>query len=114
MNTNDELISTFNKLNARQRLSVKDMVPLEEYLITGAERITTKYGETVVIELGTSILYLPRRFNSLTDKEIEQLSKGSYLILKFPLRDDNDGYLYRLELKPLPPMREYYPFNTFK
>lgn len=114
MNTNTEFISNFNKLNAKQRLSVKDMIPLEEYHITGAERVTTKYGETIVLELETSILYLPKRFNSLTDKDIDELSTGAFLISKYPLNQDNDNYSCRLELKPVPPMRDYYPFNTFK
>lgn len=114
MSTNEELISIFNKLNTRPRLSVKDLISLEEYHITGAERITTKYGETIVLELGTNILYLPKRFNSLSDKDIENLSTGAYLISKYPINDSNNSDLYRLELKPVPPVRDYYPFATFK
>lgn len=115
MSINAELISTFNKLNDRQILSVKDMVPMEDYHITGAERITTKYGEAIILELGTNVLYLPKRFNSLSDKDVENLSTGPYSISKIPLNDVNDSPLYKLGLKPVPPIRDYYyNFNTFK
>lgn len=113
MNTNADLISIFNKLNMKQTLCIKDMVDLEEYNITGAERVTTKYGEVIVLELGTNLLYLPKRFNSLTDKDVESFSSGLYLISKIPMNDEKNGIFYRLELKMVPNTREYYPFNNF-
>lgn len=114
MNTNAELISSFNKLNVRQTLSVRDMIPVKDFHITGAERVTTKYGDTIVLELGTTMLYLPKRFNSLSDKDIEDLSTGEYLISKTLLNDDKDNSLYKLELKPVLPIRNCYSFSTFK
>lgn len=112
--TNTDIISTFNKLNVKQRLSILDMTPFEDYAIRRAERINTKYGEVIVLELHSSILYLPKRFNSLSDEDIEKLSTGSYLINKIPFNKDLDSYQCRLELKPIPPAKDYYPFNTFK
>lgn len=115
MTTNADIITVFNKLNAKQKLSIKDMLPLEDYHISGAERMNTKYGEVIVLELVTSILYLPKRFNSLSSEDIQQLSTGAYLITKIPFNNnDKDSYHCRLEIKPVPPMRDYYPFNTFK
>lgn len=112
MSTSGDVVAVFNALNMKQILSVKDMVAGAEYLIVGAERVTTKYGDCILLELTADRLYLPKRFNALADKDLESLSAGAYIISKIPLNNGSDETPIRLEIKKAPPMREYYPFSS--
>lgn len=58
------------------------MVNLKIYPILKACRTKTKFGESIQIELENNILFLPNRYNTMTEEEIFVLSSGNYLIKK--------------------------------
>lgn len=78
------------------------------FLIDGAYRTTTKYGNSVVVQLGEIILYLPKRFNALDDDVIEGLSNGSFSLRKIPLKDDEDKSICKLEIQENIPSNEFF------
>lgn len=84
----------------------------KNFLIDGAYRTTTKYGNSVVVQLGERILYLPKRFNTLDDEVIESLSNGSFSISKIPLKDDEDKSHCKLEIQEHLPSNSFYPPYT--
>lgn len=93
-----ETISTFNSLNAKKILGVKEMDLNKVYPIEGAHRSPTKYGECVRLELANKILYLPKRFNALTDEMLEILKEGNFTIEKKIVNDQTDNSHTKLEL----------------
>lgn len=114
MSSNADVVSSFNALNFKKILSVKDMEESKAFLIDGAYRTTTKYGSVIVVQLGESILYLPKRFNTLNDDVIASLSTGSFYISKIPLKDDDDKSLSKLELQEyLPPNALYQSYSNY-
>ena len=80
----------------------------KNYSIDGSYRTTTKYGNVVVLQLGDRNLYLPKRFNTLGDDVIGNLSNGSFSISKIPLTDDEDKSLCKLEIQENLPINEFY------
>lgn len=106
MSSNTELIETFNFLNFKKILSIKDMKENTEYIISGAYRTTTKYGDKLVLKLSDSILYLPSRFSTLGDDVVQRLNDGTFTITKSPLREGST--LYRLDLKQILPTDVFY------
>lgn len=74
------LLNKFNSYKIKNILHIKDMEDLTKYTIVGAKRVTTKYGETVQLELEKNIMFLPTRYNGLSDAEIEALSGGAFVI----------------------------------
>lgn len=114
MSSNTDIVSSFNALNLKKVLSVKDMDDNKVYLIDGAYRTTTKYGSVIVVQLGENILYLPKRFNTLNDDVIASLSTGTFSISKIPLKDDDDNSLSKLEIREyLPPDAFYAPYSNY-
>lgn len=109
MSLNAEVISSFNALNFKKILNIKDMEGNKSYSIDGAYRTTTKYGNSVVLQLGERNLYLPKRFNTLDDEVIASLSNGLFYISKIPLKDDEDNSLYKLEIQERLPSNAFYP-----
>lgn len=81
----------------------------KNYLINGAYRTTTKYGNSVVLQLGETVLYLPKRFNALNDDVIENLSIGSFSVRKIPLKDDEEKSLCKLEIQENVSVNSFYP-----
>lgn len=98
MTSSSELVKTFNFLNFRKIISMKELKSNTDYLVSGAYRTTTKYGEKIVLKLEDGILYLPSRFNSLGDDAITSLCSGMFSVIKLPLREGSET-LYKLELK---------------
>lgn len=108
MSSNAEIISSFNFLNMKKIISIKEMIPHKEYAIDGSYRTKTKYGDSVVLKLEDQILYLPKRYNSLGDDLVQRLSDGAFTISKIPLSEDQDNSLCRLELKQRLPIDVFY------
>ena len=77
MSSNAQVVSSFNALNFKKILNIKDMEENKNYSIDGSYRTTTEYGNVVVLQLGDRNLYLPKRFNTLnlTDDEDKSLCK---------------------------------------
>lgn len=77
------------------------MVPNKVYIIDGAYRTTTKYGESIVLQLDAGLLYLPKRFNSLENHALEKISDGAFSISKRLQHEDKNESAYKLELSEL-------------
>lgn len=69
----------------------------KEYVISGAYKTQTKYGNKIFLMLHNSILYLPARVLSLGD---EAAMKS--------LHDENESTLFKLELKQILPTEFFY------
>lgn len=77
------LLTKFNQVQMKKTiLHIKDMEESKEYLILNAKKITTKYGPTIKIELETHIMFLPPRYNFLSDDDVNELSIGAYYITR--------------------------------
>jgi len=50
--------------------------------ILKGERKTTKVGESIALELGEHILYMPERYSSLQDDVINEMVDGKFSIHK--------------------------------
>lgn len=81
MNPND-LINKFNSLNKKTLIHIKDLQEATKYEVKNAKRVTSKYGTTVQIELENNIMYLPNRYNALSDDDVMELATGVYYICK--------------------------------
>lgn len=108
MNSCTELVNSFNFLNFKKILSMKDMEANKEYLISGAYKTQTKYGMKIVLKLEDSIFYLPARFISLGDEAIMKLSEGGFSIAKKPLNEAINTTTFKLELKHILPNDLFY------
>lgn len=97
--SNTNLINVFNSFSFKKIIRVKEMNENEEYIICGAYRTQTKYGERIVLKLDDAILYLPSRFLSLGEGDVKELGSGTYSIVRLPLRDEDENTGYRLELR---------------
>ena len=109
MTSNTQIVNLFNFLNFQNTLSLKDMENNIEYKIAAAYKISGKFGDNVALKINNKILYLPKRFNVLTDACIQHINNGTFSITKIPF--GNDDSRYNLELKQLLPFDGYYtPF----
>lgn len=109
MTSNTEIIETFNKLNFKKILSLKEMALNTEYPIKAAYKATTPYGEKIVLQLNECILYLPSRFLSLADEVIKRIGDGVFAVVKLQLREGSE--LSKLELRQMLPTDIFYaPF----
>lgn len=99
MTSNTEVIKSFNSMNFKKILSIKDMTPDMEYAVRGAYKTVGTYGEKIVLRLDNYILYLPSRFLSLGDEAIKRLCDGVFSVVKTPLREGSD--LCKLELRQI-------------
>ena len=96
MSSNAQVVPSFNALNFKKILNIKDMEENKNYSIDGSYRTTTKFGNVFVLQLGDRIVYLPKRFNTLGDDVIGNVQNGSFSISKIPLKDDEDKSLCKL------------------
>lgn len=114
MSSKHAVVTTFNSLNLKKILSISEMEARKEYVIEGAHKTSSKYGNVIVLELGDKLLYLPRRYNSLDDGEVECISRGPFSISKIPLKEGTDNSLCRLEIRELLPADSFFPsFNKY-
>lgn len=113
MTSNTEIISSFNFLNLKRVVYIKELKPHTPYTVSSAYRTVTRYGDAVVLKLEDKILYLPKRFNALSDDVIQRLCDCSFSITKTPYTDDPDNTLCKLELKQILPLESFYsPYVT--
>lgn len=90
------VINSFNSQNMKEFLKIKDLVLNKAYLISKAYRTTTKYGESVVLQLKDGHLFLPKRYNALEDDILEKISEGAFSLTRVLL--DEGGTNFKLEL----------------
>ena len=92
----NSLINKFENLNNKTILHIKDMENMKSYPILKAAKTTTKYGESIQIDVQNYIIFLPARYNSLLDEDILELSSGKYCIRK-EAGEDEKSYLLHLD-----------------
>lgn len=107
MATNEDIISVFNSHNLKNIHKLKDMIVNKAYLIDGAYRTTTKYGDSVVLQLEDGLLYLPKRYNLLGNDVLDKITDGAFTISKVLLHEDKNDSAFKLELN------EHFNSNTF-
>lgn len=93
------LVNLFNSYNHKRIITIKEMDENRDYVISGAYRTQTKYGERIVLKLDDAILYLPSRFLALREEDVKELGCGGYTISKSTMGGERDNTLYKLELK---------------
>lgn len=71
------------------------MENLKSYPIFKANKVKTKYGESVQLDVGNHLIFLPNRYNIMSEEEIMELSSGNYHIKKEAGEDEKS---YRLHL----------------
>lgn len=54
----------------------------QRYSILNANRITTKFGKTIILELKDYMFFLPKKYNSLKDETILQLKTEKFDLIK--------------------------------
>lgn len=81
-NLNDVFISLeeLNACNYKPLLKVKEMEPLKAYSILSCGKVSTRFGQRVVLELEDHQMFLPQRFNNISTNTIEKLNEGGFLI----------------------------------
>lgn len=62
-------------------LKVKDMMRDIHYKVFGARRVNTKYGSRVVLQLEKNQLFLPARYEKLSEGAILDLNQNKYNIV---------------------------------
>lgn len=62
------------------RLGIYELEIEKIYKITNARFVHTRYGKTLLLEMDDFITFLPKRFNILTNSEVEDMA-GSHLKL---------------------------------
>lgn len=94
--SNNTLINKFNGMNNKTILHIKEMENLKNYPVLKAAKVKTKYGDSIQVEIEEHVIFLPTRYNSLTEEDISELSSGNYLIKKEVGEDEKS---YRLQLE---------------
>ncbi|KAJ3665384.1 hypothetical protein Zmor_000881 [Zophobas morio] len=89
------ILEKFNLLGAFAWLNLSTMEKAKPYLMTDMKRHTTKLSDRLMVELDNSNkLYLPERYNSLTDRQVADIASGKYLLLNRGTK----GQSYMLEV----------------
>lgn len=70
------------------------MENLKSYHIVKAAKIKIKFGECVRVEVENHVIFLPTRYNLLTEEELADLSSGNYHIKKENGSDEKSYQLY--------------------
>lgn len=77
-------------------LQIRDMLDHISHPIYAMQRKHTIYGETIQVDILDEIIFLPKRFNGLTDQTINEINHGNYCLKKIP---GNNNVLERLEIQ---------------
>lgn len=80
-NEDDAILLELNKLGSiKPILRVKDMIEYIWYKIVGAKKVATKFGNRVVLQLENYQLFLPTRYESLSEETISELNRNIYSV----------------------------------
>lgn len=76
------IISELNQLGSiKPTLKIKDMMRDMQYRILGARKVNTKFGNRVLLQLETHQLFLPARYEQLSEEAILDLNENKYNII---------------------------------
>lgn len=73
---------SINNLNAvsefKQQIKASNLVSGQLYKINKIQRVKTKYGDAVLVDLEPGVLFLPKRYCSvITEENLEEVNKKS-------------------------------------
>ncbi|XP_055837277.1 uncharacterized protein LOC129919742 [Episyrphus balteatus] len=63
-----ENVSEFNTL-----INIRELEQNHRYPIMGIKKVQTKFGEKLVVDLGGHDIFLPARYNKLSEKTIQSI-----------------------------------------
>lgn len=66
----------------KQCLRLSDIPLNQQMRILKAERKDTMFGPKIMLEVEEHVLFLPKRYNELSDKALEAMGKGSFTLEK--------------------------------
>ena len=86
-------------------LCISDLDSSMQYKIASAKRVKTKYGNRIILELESHKLFLPAKFEELTDEDLDNINKSqNYRVqyeppynLKFSQTEDEDSKAIYIE-----------------
>lgn len=96
--------STFNSLNVKLIQSIKDLPLNQELQILKAERVATKFGDKIRVESEDFFIYLPDRYNEISNSMLEMLHLTECYSLIKCSTDDGKTYQLNLTYKERPPV----------
>lgn len=83
--------------NFAKTQSVKDLHVGQEYPLLSMRKVNTRFGLGVVAVLDECSVFLPKRFASLGNDEIEKINTGPQIVLVY--RGIKENGMYILEFK---------------
>lgn len=93
------VVESFNGLHSKEILHLKDVPHLGHVKIIQAQRTKTMYGECIAVESEDNIIFLPKRYNALSDTELLALGSGAYQLVK---ESSTDEKCVRIRLEEIP------------
>lgn len=78
---------------AKSILPIKEIPTTHKLKILAAVRKTTKFGERIMLELEHYVVFLPEKYNVITDNIIEDVNNGKYKLQK----DQKDENTYKVK-----------------
>lgn len=85
----------FNSKYIRSILSVNNMVMNHHYIVCQIKKCKTRFGDKIQIVTDNHLIYLPQRFNNLSDAALEEINSNDFALIKTP----GDGKNYNLKLE---------------
>lgn len=76
----DSTLEELNAVKLKKALRLKDMLLCCEYKILDAKRVNTKFGKRILLQLEDNALFLPQRYERLSDAVIEAMKTGKYSV----------------------------------
>lgn len=79
-----ERLNAFAKCDFKPKITVNDLIINEWYEVVGMKKIKTAFGDTILVELTESVLFLPKRMLAvLTKSAIDDLLSGSGCLIRY-------------------------------
>lgn len=68
-----EKANKLGNLQQKPTLKYKDIKIDQSYQLYDIKTVNTKFGRNILIELDKGVLFLPKRFQSLTEEDLEKM-----------------------------------------
>ena len=78
-----DILTVLNNRQPKEYLKPTDMTINQEYQIVDMKRISSKYGERILVESSQYKIQLPERYNYLTSEIMETLAHDGNYYIKF-------------------------------
>ncbi|GLV33351.1 hypothetical protein CBL_20099, partial [Carabus blaptoides fortunei] len=76
MNINE--LNSIGQLEAEKPIAkIKDLALGVQHKVYKCRRVTTRYGPTILLELESSAVFLPKRFAEITDQQVADLKSAT-------------------------------------